>query len=465
MSKRKTHEEFVQEFNKVHPNYKVIGTYNGEKEKIELLCDKGHVWKTIPRYALECNCGECHKLFKYNQKTTDDLKRELVEKDIKAIPLEEYKGARTKILFQCLVCKDHTFKSTPDNLLNKTKRCPLCANIIGGENLRKTITNKGNLFSTVHPEYVEYLVDKNIAYKYSYGSHKKAEWKCFDCNNTYVKTFKEVSNRGILCPYCSKWKSYPNNFMKNILNQLNVEYISEYCPDWIKPKRFDFYIPHFNVIIEMDGAFHYVENKKSDLTLSDVKNIDEYKEQCAIQHGIDVIRIDCNYYGISNRQYYISENILNSKLSQIFNFENINFNDANIYALTPSFKRVCELWDNGNHDLYDIARQLDVDYTTVLRCLKYGEEIGICTYVFKIQQEKQRKQIANIGESSGQPVLCNETGIAFLSMAKASDYYGCDLYGYFRNNKEYCGKLSDGTKLTWTKITKQQYEVIQSRAS
>ena len=83
----------------------------------------------------------------------------------------------------------------------------------------------------------------------------------------------------------------------------------------------------------------------------------------------------------------------------------------------------------------------------------------------KFNKKNKKKQIANIGESSGQPVLCNETGIAFLSMAKASAYYSCDLYGYFRNNKEYCGQLSDGTKLTWTKITKEQYENIKSRAS
>lgn len=465
MGKRKTHEEFEKEFYKAHPNYKLLSKYQGVRTPIKILCDKKHIWETQPNIAIKCNCGECHKLFKYNQKTTDSFKKELIENGIKATPLEEYKGARVKIWFQCLECKEHKFQSTPDNLLNKTKRCVLCANKIGGENHRKSITNKNNLFSTVHPEYVKYLIEPNLADKYSYGSHKKVKWKCFDCNNTYMQSFKEISNRGAVCPYCSKWKSYPNNFMKNILNQLNVEYIAEYSPDWIKPKRFDFYIPSVNTIIEMDGAFHYIERQKSNLTLEEVVSIDEYKEKCAIEHGIDVIRIDSYYYSFSTRQSYISKNILESKLSHVFDFKNVNFDEANIYALTPSFKRVCELWNNGNHNINGIAKQLNVDYTTALRCLKYGEEIGICDYVLSEQKERQRIISAKIGAESGQPVLCNETGKVFSSMTKASEFYHCNLYNYFKRNSKYCGQLSNGTKLTWIKISKQEYENIKSRAS
>lgn len=253
--------------------------------------------------------------------------------------------------------------------------------------------------------------------------------------------------------------------MKNILNQLEIDYISEYSPEWIKPKRYDFYIPKLNVIIEMDGAFHYIERQKSNLTLDEVKNMDNYKESIALQHGIKVIRIDCNYYGLSKRQSYISNNILTSELSQLINLNDIDFDEANIYASAPSFKRICELWDNGNHDLNDIALQLDIDYSTVSRCLKYGEEIGICQYVFEEQKEKHRKISAKIGEDSGQPVLCNETNEIFSSIAKASRFYNCNLYKYFYKEQEYCGTTSDGTRLTWIKLSKQQYEDIKSRAS
>ena len=48
MSKRKTHEEFVREFEenfyKVHPTYKLLGEYQTAKTQVDILCDKGHLW-------------------------------------------------------------------------------------------------------------------------------------------------------------------------------------------------------------------------------------------------------------------------------------------------------------------------------------------------------------------------------------------------------------------------------------
>ena len=114
------------------------------------------------------------------------------EKEIKAFPLEEYKGAREKILFQCLECEDHKFQSSPDNLLNKTQRCPICASKDGGEKHRRTLLTKNNMFANVHPEYVDCLVDKNNAYEYSYGSNKIVSWLCPNCNKIFEKPFCEI---------------------------------------------------------------------------------------------------------------------------------------------------------------------------------------------------------------------------------------------------------------------------------
>ena len=468
MSKRKTHEEFVQELGIAHPTYKMIGKYQNAKTKVDILCDKGHLWQPTPTDALRCSCGECNKLFKYNQKTTDDLIRELKEKEIKAFPLEEYKGAREKILFQCLECEDHKFQSSPDNLLNKTQRCPICASKDGGEKHRRTLLTKNNMFANVHPEYVDCLVDKNNAYEYSYGSNKIVSWLCPDCNKIFEKPFCEIDRNGFSCPFCSKWKSYPNNFMSSILQQLKIDFIPEYSPDWIKPRKFDFYFMLNNqeYIIEMDGAFHYIERQKSQMTLDEVLSIDKYKQDLAIEHGIKVIRIDCNYYGIYQRKDYITENIKKSEINSILDLSTVNYDEADIFALQPSYKRVCEMWDSGVHDLNEIANQFKVDYTTVLRCLKYGEELGICNYSFSIEQEKRKEQVRQLGFSMGQPVMCNETGDVYSSISIASKAVHGSIHTYFKQNRNYAGMLSDGTKLTWTKISKEQYnKIINSRAS
>ena len=89
--------------------------------------------------------------------------------------------------------------------------------------------------------------------------------------------------------------------MLNLLEQLNLEFETEYCPQWIDKSKYDFYIPSKNLIIEMDGAFHYKDNKMSGQTKEKSKKIDNRKDELANKHGLKVIRIDCNYYDISKR--------------------------------------------------------------------------------------------------------------------------------------------------------------------
>ena len=195
----------------------------------------------------------------------------------------------------------------------------------------------------------------------------------FDSNNTYVKNFREVSNSGVLCPYCSKWKSYPNNFMKNILNQLDVEYISEYCPDWIKPKRFDFYIPHLNIIIEMDGGLgHGHKSFMGKITPEESKKIDNLKDLWAKQHSIDVVRIDCQH----SKHDYIKNNICNSKLNTVFNLDNIDWDLIEKHSVKSILFSISEEMNNKS-TLEDICQKLDLCKSTVRKYAKIAINLGI----------------------------------------------------------------------------------------
>lgn len=41
--------------------------------------------------------------------------------------------------------------------------------------------------------------------------------------------------------------------MHSILSQLSIEYISEFNDIWCENRKYDFYIPSLNTIIEMNG--------------------------------------------------------------------------------------------------------------------------------------------------------------------------------------------------------------------
>ena len=99
-------------------------------------------------------------------------------------------------------------------------------------------------------------------------SKKKVWIKCQECGNEKLIAFNNFINRGISCSKCGDGISFPNKICFNMLQQLNIDFISEYNPDWIKPKRYDFYFELNNekYILEMDGGFHTQDNTLSGQT-------------------------------------------------------------------------------------------------------------------------------------------------------------------------------------------------------
>lgn len=64
----------------------------------------------------------------------------------------------------------------------------------------------------------------------------------------------------------------------------------QFKPEWIKPKSFDFCIPEYNIIIELDGRQHFEQVPKWRTPEEEFEN-DKYKEDCANDNGYSVIRI------------------------------------------------------------------------------------------------------------------------------------------------------------------------------
>ncbi|MEM5599205.1 hypothetical protein AAHB53_28045 [Niallia circulans] len=58
-------------------------------------------------------------------------------------------------------------------------------------------------------------------------------------------------------PKCSDGFSIPEKFMFNLLDYLQVDFDYQKVFDWSLGKRYDFYIPMLNCIIETHGAQHY----------------------------------------------------------------------------------------------------------------------------------------------------------------------------------------------------------------
>jgi len=165
-----------------------------------------------------------------------------------------------------------------------------------------------------------------------------------------------------------------------MLVQLEIDFETEYNPEWIKPRRYDFYIPSKNLIIEMDGGWHTSDNLMSGQTKEESKTIDDYKDQIAREHGIEVIRVNCCYSTFNNRFEYIKQNILVG-INKLFDLSNIDWNKCNEFANKNLVKEACELKKNNtSYSTGDIAKILNVCTATIREYLKIGNTNLWCSY-------------------------------------------------------------------------------------
>ena len=385
----------------------IIDSYRDNNKTSLTLEYNGKIQKLSTSQILSCNFGELlglsnnngnHKYeFIYN---IGDIINNLLITDTKRIALNNghvvkaYKYKCLKCGFDCSEHYDLENKKykkegflLQSNLL-QGKGCVCCSN--------KVIVKGINDIATTNPELVKYFVNIDDAYTHTYGSGDKVLCKCPICGYKKEVSIHNLKRKGFGCPKCGDGISYPNKFMFNLLEQLGLEFQTEYCPQWIDKSKYDFYIPSMKLIIEMDGNFHYINNKMNGQTAEKSKKIDNRKDKLAKEHGFKVIRINCNYYDISKRFEYVKENTIKS-LKDIFDFNNIDWDSIDYQSnINNLLLKVCKLkHDNHNLTASQISELLkpqnSCSKSTIIKWLRLGNKIGLCEY--DIDKEKGIKYV------------------------------------------------------------------------
>lgn len=225
-----------------------------------------------------------------------------------------------KVYWSCL--KGHSFKAIVKDRHEKNVGCPYCSN-------RKVLKGFNDIWTT-NPELAKLLNNPEDGYKYMQFSKHRVDWKCpnSDCNEIIAnKKISDVNLYGLSCPKCSDGVSYPEKVMYIFLKQLNENFEYQKTFKWSNNKRYDFYIEDKSIIIETHGRQHYSEHgfyKLGGKTLKEEQENDSLKESLAKSNGIkNYIVIDCRK---SNFEF-IKNNIINSKLSEFFDLDKINWNE------------------------------------------------------------------------------------------------------------------------------------------
>lgn len=357
----RTHAEFCESVYDKRNDIEIIGQFSNYKSKIKVRCKKHNfefdTWATnllnYERHKYLCPiCNKEHTIERNLISHKDFVNRlRLINQNIDVV--SDYKGMHKKIHCKCKL-DGYEWNVLPTNLIDKKSGCPYCAGNV-------TVAGKNDIWTT-NPEIGELLVNKEDGFKNTINSHKKVEFKCPICGEVSIKSISNVSHQGLSCPICSDGISYPNKFMYNLLKQLKIDFVREYAPKWANRKIYDFYIPSKRIIIEMDGGLGHGHRAYGDFTsVEETKKTDEIKDKLANAHGIDVIRIDC----IKSDCNYIKDKILSSKLSNIINFENIDWNSIDIKSRGTLLKDIADLANTTSLTIQDIAKQLKISENTV----------------------------------------------------------------------------------------------------
>lgn len=256
------------------------------------------------------------------------------------------------------------------------------------------------------PWMIKYFQNPEDARLYGRNSTQKIYPICPECgrikdkpisiNLIYVKDNTFCS--------CSDKIPYPEKAMYGILEQLNLDFktqLSKTTFEWCSKYLFDFYfnIDNEEYIIETHGGQHYIQtNRKGARSLNEEQKNDKIKKKLALYNGIkedNYIVIDCR----ESELKFIKENVLTSRLNEIFDLDNIDWIEVKKYITTNVVKLACKIKkETPDLNTKEIGLKLKLSAPTIIKYLKIGNELGWCEYNSKEEYLKGTKKKNKTGK-------------------------------------------------------------------
>ena len=315
----------------------------------------------------------------------------------------QYNGDDNPVDVECLI-DGYKWSPRVSNLLHNKRGCPVCSG--------RTLMVGVNDLWTVRPDIARLLKYPEMGYQLRKGCHTECIFICPYCGSEIVSKLSTVCNFGLSCKQCGDGFSYPSKLMRNVLQYLSIDFIQEYSPIWIKPKRYDFYciIDRQEYIIEMDGGLGHGNKilNKNKMTLEKSLEIDRYKDDMARQNGINIIRIDCEPSCFE----YIKLNILNN-LSGILDLSSVDWEYCNKQSQKTIMVDVCNYYKSTLCSLDELSQNFCLCKDTIKKYLRNGYRLQLCP--------QYKKHIGNTRK-----ILCLSSEIIFDSATDAGKFYNID---------------------------------------
>ena len=293
-----TLESFEQELKRRFPNNHIkILTFTQTNKPIKYKClDCGTVYEKNRASHLYENKTLCQKCYTARDSKIRDWILNFIEQSQQFDFVQPWNNATSiNIKLHCNKC-NRDFIKQPANLYQKTEDtiCPYC-----GDNGAPVLL-EDFISSLSEEKQKEYDILKYTSKGRSVTFRHK---KC-----GYV--FSQIGvnfNKSKGCPKCYGKRSKGELKIENFLKKNNILYeIEKHFPD-IQPLAFDFYLPHYNCLIEYQGEQHYfpVGLYGGEEHFKRQQELDEKKRQYIKQKNFNYLEIPYNDYNILEEKYLI----------------------------------------------------------------------------------------------------------------------------------------------------------------
>lgn len=192
-----------------------------------------------------------------------------------------------------------------------------------------------------------FLKDVNDAKKYTKFSRREINCVCPNCKTEKTTPVNNLVQQGFFCHVCSTNISYPEKLMIALLNENSVVFEYQKIFQDLKPKRFDFYLPEYNLVIETHGKQHYKENE---IWYRKSKESDVVKMSYCKKKNIKYVEVDCSLSDYN----FIMNNINKTELKHVlklYDKENIIKRIKELEQI-KDVDEIIKLYKNGRNLTY-----------------------------------------------------------------------------------------------------------------
>jgi len=205
----------------------------------------------------------------------------------KVKPREVFKNSNKKFKFLC-DC-NHIFDTILRDFSNDNGGCPYCS--IPGKKLCSDMTCQHCLNRSFesHPKSCFWSLENKVKTREVFKNSNKKYWFICEKNHKFESSLGNINNNQ-WCPLC---KNKTEGKLFTELQTLYPSLITQFKQDWCKRITylpFDFCIPEYKIIIELDGRQHFKQVSNWSSPEEQFDN-DKYKETCANDNEYSIIRL------------------------------------------------------------------------------------------------------------------------------------------------------------------------------